>query len=137
MQYVELVSRVTKPNLKPFDYFTHFGATLNGYVVIQDEVPLDYYDDFYQSIDTTPIGGLTFGGYFTEIDGDLQVFYLDAWPTYNSNNFSKEELEAIKIIKNLSVRAIGFDTNHIWTNELGAEEGAKYLSDELKKIKVV
>jgi len=137
MHYVELVSRVTKPDLKPFDHFTHFGATLNGYVVIPDQMPLDYYSVVYQDIDTTPIGGLTFGGYFTEINGELSCLYLDAWPTYDPNNFSKEELEAIESINKLSVRAIGFDNNHIWTNEMGAEDGAEYLSEELKKIKVV
>lgn len=136
MNYEEIAAVAVKPVLKPFEAFTHWGATLNGYVAVPDNFPLDYYDKIYDEIDQAPFGGLTFGGYFTEVDGELACLYLDAWPTYDPKNFRQEDLKAMEAIKKVSVRAIGFDNNHIWENEMGTAEGAEYLSKQLKKLKV-
>lgn len=135
MNYEELAKKVVKLDLKPFEAFTQMGPTsLNGYVVIPENFPLDYYDDIYDELDQGPFGGLTFGGYFTEIDKNLTPVYLDNHPFFKKSEYSDEELAWIEIIKSLSVRVIGFDDNHIWTNEMGAQEGSLYLSTQLKNI---
>lgn len=134
MNYEETAALAVKPTLKPFDAFTHWGASLNGYVVVPDNFPLDYYDKIYDEIDQSPFGGLTFGGYFTEVNSELVLLYLDAWPTYDPKNFKQSDLKAIEDLKKVSVRAIGFDNHHIHENEMSAEEGAEYLSKQLKKL---
>ncbi|MDI6666447.1 hypothetical protein QMA56_01855 [Leuconostoc falkenbergense] len=137
MNYEEIAAVAVKPALKPFEAFTKNGpASLNGYVAIPDNLPLDYFDKVYDEIDQAPIGGLTFGGYFTEINKELSAVYLDQSPFFNKSEHSDEELALIEKIKSVSVRALGFDNNHIWENEMAAAEGAEYLSKQLKKLKV-
>lgn len=137
MNYEEIAALAVKPVLKPFEAFTKIGpASLNGYVVIPDNLPLDYYDKVYEEIDQAPFGGLTFGGYFTEINKELSAVYLDQSYFFKKSEHSDEELALIEKIKAVSVRALGFDNNHIWVNEMGAAEGAEYLSKQLKKLNV-
>lgn len=137
MNYEEIAAVAVKPALKPFEAFTKIGsASLNGYVVIPDNFTLDYYDKIYEEIDQAPFGGLTFGGYFTEINNDLAAVYLDQSPFFKESEHSDKELALIEKIKGVSVRALGFDDNHIWVNEMGAAEGAEYLSKQLKKLNV-
>lgn len=137
MNYEEIAAVAVKPSLKPFEAFTKIGpASLNGYVVITDNLPLDYYDKIYEEIDQAPFGGLTFGGYFTEINNELSAVYLDQSPFFKESEHSDKELALIEKIKEVSVRALGFDDNHIWVNEMGASEGAEYLSKQLKKLNV-
>lgn len=137
MNYEEIAAVAVKPDLKPFEAFTKIGpASLNGYVVISDNLPLDYFDNVYDEIDQAPFGGLTFGGYFTEINKELSAVYLDQSPFFKDSEHSDEELALIEKIKGVSVRALGFDDNHIWKNEMEAAEGAEYLSKQLKKLNV-
>lgn len=120
--YAEILLHAEKSDLKPFDWFTLRGPmSLNGYAVLPPELPVDYMDDMYDKIDQSPIGGLTFGGYAFLYDDQLSIARL---------NDSAE----CDPLKKLSVPVIGFDNNHIWTNELTAEEGAKYLSNLLKQL---
>lgn len=130
MNAEEILKVAKKPNLKEFDYFTHLGPfSLNGYVVIPDDFPLDYYSDFYKSVDDGPVGGMTFGGYFTEINGELEIVYSGVnWATVKENEKDAEK------IKKVCIRCIGFDDNHIWSIEKPGIEGAEYLADELKKL---
>ena len=135
MNYREILKVATKPDLKPFDTFTKWGPfSLNGYVVIPDNFPVDYCDDFYKQIDDSHIGGLTYGAYFTLINNELKPMQLDQHPYFNEKNCTAEELQQIEQLKNVSIRVIGFDDNHIKSNELGAEEGAKYLAAQLMHI---
>lgn len=138
MNYEEVTAQAVKPALKPFEAFTKIGpaSSLNGYVVIPDNFTLDYYDKIYEEIDQAPFGGLTFGGYFTEINHELASVYLDQSPFFKESEHSDEELALIEKIKAVSVRALGFDDGHIRKNEMGAVEGAEYLSKQLKKLNV-
>lgn len=127
--YAEILSHSEKSDLKPFDYFTLFGTmSLNGYVVLPPELPVDYMDDIYREIDDSPIGGLTFGGYAFLQDGELAIAMLDQTPWEHSAD------DDFGPLKKLSVPIIGFDDNHIRANELSASEGAKYLSNALRKL---
>lgn len=135
MTYEEILKIAIKPDLQPFDKFTKRGPfSLNGYVVIPDDLPVDYTDEFYNRIDDAPVGGLTFGAYFTLINNELEPMYLDQYPYFNENNYTAEELQQIKQLKNVSIRAIGFDNSHFVPNELSADEGTKYLANQLMKI---
>lgn len=104
MNYEEIAAIAVKPALKTFEAFTKIGpASLNGYVVIPDNLPLDYYDKIYDEIDQSPFGGLTFGGYFTEINKGLSAVYLDQSPFFKDSEHSDEELTMIEKIKGVSV----------------------------------
>lgn len=130
MKLDEILKVAKKPKLKEFDYFTKLGPfSLNGYVVIPDDFPLDYYDEFYRSIDDEPIGGMTFGGYFTLINGNLEIVYRGV----HLGTTEENEKNAEKI-KDLCVRCIGFDDSQAWPIDLTGTDGAKYLANELKKL---
>lgn len=137
MNYDEMALKAVKPNLKPFEAFTLFGTySQNGYVVIPNNLPIDYFDDIYKKLDQEPYGGLTFGGYVTQIGGDLKLLYLDEYPLFNECEHSKEEINSIENIKKLCVRAIGFDDNHIWVNKMNAHDGSIFLSKQLENLVV-
>ena len=135
MTYEEILKVATKPDLHPFDTFTKQGPfSLNGYVVIPDDLPVDYTDEFYERIDDSPIGGLTYGAYFTLINNELKPMQLDQHPYFNEKNHNQKELNQIEQLKNISIRVIGFDNAHFVPNELSADEGTKYLANQLMNI---
>lgn len=135
MNYREILKVATKPDLKPFDTFTKWGPfSLNGYVVIPDNFPVDYCDYFYEQIDDGPVGGLTFGGYLTSVDGELVIILLDERAYFHDEQHTVEELHQIEQLKDRASRVIGFDDAHFVPNELSADDGAKYLSNQLKMI---
>lgn len=108
-------------NLKPFDTFTKilpaslslFPHGKNGYVVIPEEFPNDYDNKFYEQIDTSPVTELTFGGW---VDSDGFLYWDEP----------EDKTDYKKVI--------GFDDAHAFPNEMSAEEGAKYIANQLKKI---
>ncbi len=128
-----------KPNLKPFDTVVKesprgmmsFGK--NGYVVVPDKMPLDYFNSYYGFLDDSAVGGLTFGGYLTVTDGKIRVLYLDSPSSGHEDKLSKEDHKFIDKIKPYCVRAVGFDNNHYMPNIMDAQEGVKYLSKQLKQ----
>ncbi len=137
MNYREILKVATKPYLKPFDTFTKWGPfSLNGYVVIPDDLPVDYTDEFYEQIDDGPVGGLTFGGYLTSVDGELVIILLDERAYFHDEQHTVEELHQIEQLKDRSCRVIGFDDAHFVPNELSADDGIKYLSNQLKMIEI-
>ena len=139
MTYTEYLKshKLQKPDFKTFDIVTidaplaGFGP--NGYVVIPDEMPLNYYSDYYQFLDDSPVGGLTFGGYLFITDGRVVVDILDSDDFNGMRKFSAEDKASLKEFKKYSLRAIGFDNQHFRTNEMNAVDGANYLSRQLKQ----
>ncbi|GAP05065.1 hypothetical protein [Fructobacillus tropaeoli] len=135
MDYSEKLKNTRKPDLRPFETFTMTGPrSLNGYVVIPENYPLDYLSDFYAEIDTKPVNGLTFGGYLTETYGKRGLVYLDQSLSFDWEKSTEDEKNYITSMKKLSVRVLGFDNDHIHPNEMGAKEGAEYLAKQLRKL---
>jgi hypothetical protein len=136
----EMIEHANKPDLKPYDTFTLRGPfSQNGYIVIPDELPLNYIDKVYQQLDDNPVGGLTYGGYAFNLGTELHIDCLDqrykALPTI-LGEMSEEKRILYEKYKALSVRIIGFDDSHITPNELDAEDGAKYIAEQLKEMKL-
>lgn len=141
MTYKEFLEghKLEKPDLKEFDIATvdspnpvSYGK--NGYVVIPKSMPLDYYNDYYEFLDDSPVGGITFGGYLMIDDGDLKVSYLDSKNLgFLQPELDDEDLESIEKIKSHCIRVIGFDNQHAFPNELNAYDGAKYISSQLEQ----
>lgn len=116
--------------LKPFDTVVKQGPySINGYVVIPDDWPVDYFDTKYRDIDDGPVGGITFGGYMYFSNGVpvlLAEMFLDAATTKTYQLYEKFQSECVPVI--------GFDDNHAWPIELPGQSGADYLASELKKL---
>lgn len=115
-----------KPNLKPFDTFTIFSpfGGLNGYVVIPDDFTNDYFDDFYDQIDAGPVGGLTFGGWVSQVDGSYRLVF---------HGETNEEMTKANG-KSVTLKCIGFDDAHFYPNEMDTVTGAKYIAEQLKQL---
>ena len=133
MDYLDMANKSKKPALKPFDTLTKLGPySENGYVIIPDNFPTDYTDDFYQDIDTEPVHGLSISGYISELDGEQIWLRLDQKPYFDDKELSDYDLKGIEAMKQKSIKVIGFDDAHITKNEMGAKEGAEYLAEQLK-----
>lgn len=143
-RYKEINLQIERPNLKPYDTATVYmyqeyntyrpSGYENGYIVIPDELPLDYTNKIYWELDTSNVNGLTFGGYLTKKDGKYIVLYLDAQPELFDKPLSTDEQQIVDEIKTKCVRAIGFDDNHLYFNSMSAEDGANDIAKQLKKM---
>ncbi|GAP05064.1 hypothetical protein [Fructobacillus tropaeoli] len=103
-------------------------------MVIPDNFPIDYTDDFYKDIDTKPVHGLTFSGYISELDGEQIWLLLDQNPFFDDKKRAGYDLKGMEAMKQKSVKVIGFDDAHSVPNEMGAKDGAEYLAEQLKKL---
>ena len=123
----------------PFTPFAdwHEDFSDNGFVVLPDSLPVDYLDPVYKSIDTKPIGGLTYEGYaWIDAKGNIGKSRLDL-DTRAIPQLEPEEQQALQEIKDLYVSPIlGFDNNHIEPIELKGLEGARYLVKQLKQLEM-
>ena len=142
MKYTEILEELKKrgaSKILPFTPFAdwHEDKEDNGFVVLPDGFPVDYLDPIYQSIDTKPIGGLTYEGYaWIDEKGYVGKSRLDL-DTRATPQYEPEELHALQEIKDLYVSPIlGFDNNHIEPIELKGLEGARYLVKQLKQLEM-
>lgn len=139
MTYTEYLKshKLQKPDFKTFDIVIIdapiFGFGPNGYVVIPDEMPLNYYSDYYKFLDDSTVGGLTFSGYLFITDGETAVDILDSDDFNGLRKFSEEDKKSINEFKKHSLRVIGFDNQHYRPNEMNAVDGANYLAKQLKQ----
>lgn len=125
------------PKLNMFDSFTLLGPySLNGYVVVPNDFPLNYFDDIYEVVEDNPVGGITYGGYVTLIDGELQLAGLDQQYLFTDHVFTDEQVEILKEAKTKCLPVLGFDDNHASPIQLSGLEGAEYLANELRKIEI-
>lgn len=90
-----------------------------------------------QSIDTKPIGGLTYEGYaWIDAKGNVGKSRLDL-DVRAIPQLEPEEQQALQEIKDLYVSPIlGFDNDHIEPIELKGLEGARYLVKQLKQLEM-
>ena len=140
MKYTEILEELKKRGagkIQPFVPFADWHEDLgdNGFVTLPDSLPVDYLDTIYQSIDTKPIGGLTYEGYaWIDAQGNIGKSRLDLDPRAIPQP-EPEEQQALQEIKDLYVTPVlGFDNDHIEPIELKGLEGARYLVKELKKL---
>ena len=126
------------PKLDVFDTFTLMGPySLNGYVVIPDYLTTNFLADIYEDVDDGPIGGITYGGYVTSINGDLQLVSLDQHYIFYDHILTEKQVKKLNEVKTKCLPVLGFDDNHIHQNQLSGLEGADYLANELRKIKTL
>lgn len=140
MKYTEILEELKKRGagkIQPFVPFADWHEDLedNGFVTLPDSLPVDYLDPIYQSIDTKPIGGLTYEGYaWIDAQGNIGKSRLDL-DTRAIPQLDPEEQQALQEIKDLYVTPIlGFDNDHIEPIELKGLEGARYLVKRLKQL---
>ena len=125
MKYTEILEELKKrgaSKILPFTPFAdwHEDKEDNGFVVLPDGFPVDYLDPIYQSIDTKPIGGLTYEGYaWIDEKGNVGKSRLDL-DTRATPQYEPEELHALQEIKDL----------------LKGLEGARYLVKQLKQLEM-
>lgn len=139
MGYFEDYSKLhtfKKPDLKLFETFTLpspdcFRLAKNSYVVIDDAMPIDYMSDYYEFLDDDPVGGLTYGGYVSNVDGILKLINLNPDPLLFGHRLVEREKEIVDELKKYSFKVIGFGNQHYQPNELGAKAGSKYLARQL------
>lgn len=141
MKYTEILEELKRrgaSKITPLTPFAdwHEGYEDNGFVVLPDNLPVNYLDPLYKSINTKPIGGLTYEGYaWLDAADNLGKSRLDLDPRAVPVTES-EELEALAEIKKEYVSPIfGFDNDHIEAIQLKGIDGARYLAAELKKLK--
>lgn len=97
----------------------------NGYIIIPEDWPSSYDDKFYDTFDTSAIGGLTSSGRVFDSSGQHEFLFKDS--------FESSRTEDYKIIKSLSLKFVGFDDAHYFQNKLTVEEGAKELARQFKE----
>ena len=134
MKYTEILEELKKrgaSKILPFTPFADWDDHENGFVVLSDSLPVDYLDPIYKSINTKPIGGLTYEGYaWIDEKGNVGKSRLDLDPRAIPQ-LEQEEQQALQEIKDLYVSPIlGFDNDHIEPIELKGLEGARYRSEE-------
>lgn len=121
---------MTDTVLKPFDTLILQGPfSVNGYVVIPDDWPIDYTHEKYREIDASPIGELTFGGYAYLENGEYKLIaeiFLSNPDSSSAKRFVENEENCVPIL--------GFDDNHAWPIDKPGQEGADHLVNELKKL---
>ena len=132
-----------KPDLKPFDTFTvdepgfnnpyRPDGYTNGYIVIPNDLPIDFTDPFYQQLDTRAVQGLTISGYLTIEDGERHIYLLDAH-TDLTGKIDADTQQVIDRFKAKTVPIIGFDNNHLYYNDVTAQEGATDLANQLREL---
>jgi len=142
MKYTEILEELKRrgaSKILPFTPFAdwHEDFSDNGFVVLPDSLPVDYLAPVYKSIDTKPIGGLTYEGYaWIDAKGNIGKSRLDL-DTRAIPQLEPEEQQALQEIKDLYVSPIlGFDNNHIEPIELKGLEGARYLVKQLKQLEM-
>lgn len=134
-EYLDILGAFVLPSSG--EGYTYSG---NGYVTIPEDMPKNYLNKVYYDLDDAPVGGLTFSGYVTELNGELALLRLEQGTRSihaEKNKAIMELMEPIhKKVRPYCIPVLGFDDQHAQPNQLNGMEGATYLRDQLKDIQV-
>lgn len=125
-----------------------------GYVEIDKDMPLDYYDDRYKILSGQVGGGLTFGGYafpnFETSSGNVVVMSPMLAITRDDfiNKALMSEAETVLVSFNEKyseeaermieagnfIRVVGFDSNHAFGNSFDVPSDTKMLAENFEEL---